>query len=154
MSGRLLGGVCAGLAVNLQVDVTLVRLGFLLLALASGLGVVVYGAMWLLLPDALDDRPASRRLRERTRTYFSDFPDRLRRSGDALRAGWVRAEQHPWPRPMTRRWIGLGLVIGGAAIFLASIGLFAWLDVTRAIGLAAIVFGGAVLLSVSPGRRA
>jgi len=44
---RVVAGVCAGIAEELGVDPTLVRLVFALLALAGGAGVVLYGAAWL-----------------------------------------------------------------------------------------------------------
>jgi signal transduction histidine kinase len=44
--GRALAGVCAGIAQTLDVDVTLVRLVFALLALAGGAGIVLYLALW------------------------------------------------------------------------------------------------------------
>jgi signal transduction histidine kinase len=44
--GRVLAGVCAGIAQALHVDVTLVRVVFALLALAGGAGIVLYLAIW------------------------------------------------------------------------------------------------------------
>lgn len=48
--GRLVAGVCRGLAVHLGVDVLLVRAAFVLLTVASGLGVAAYAAFWILVP--------------------------------------------------------------------------------------------------------
>jgi signal transduction histidine kinase len=44
--GRVIAGVCAGIAQALDVDVTLVRLVFALLALAGGAGILLYLALW------------------------------------------------------------------------------------------------------------
>jgi signal transduction histidine kinase len=44
--GRVLAGVCAGIAQTLDVDATLVRLVFALLALAGGAGILLYLALW------------------------------------------------------------------------------------------------------------
>jgi phage shock protein PspC (stress-responsive transcriptional regulator) len=44
------GGVAAGLAEYLDVDPVLVRLGFVLLALVHGLGILFYLACWVLMP--------------------------------------------------------------------------------------------------------
>ncbi len=44
--GRVLAGVCAGIAQTLGVDATLVRLVFALLALAGGAGIALYLALW------------------------------------------------------------------------------------------------------------
>jgi signal transduction histidine kinase len=44
---RVVAGVCAGIAETIDVDPTVVRLVFTLLALAGGAGVVLYVAIWL-----------------------------------------------------------------------------------------------------------
>lgn len=44
--GRLLAGVCRGLADHLRVDVLVVRLVFVVLAFASGAGIAMYAAFW------------------------------------------------------------------------------------------------------------
>jgi phage shock protein C len=49
--GRLLGGVCAGLGQYMGIDPLLVRLMFVVLGFVNGLGVVIYLAMWIIIPD-------------------------------------------------------------------------------------------------------
>ncbi len=48
--GRLIAGVCRGLAGHLGVEVFVVRAAFVLLTLASGLGMAAYVAFWVLVP--------------------------------------------------------------------------------------------------------
>lgn len=48
--GALLGGVCTGLARHLGWPVMVFRIGFVALAMFQFLGVLVYGALWLLMP--------------------------------------------------------------------------------------------------------
>lgn len=48
--GRMLGGVCAGLSELWNLDVKLVRVFFILAGMVSGLGVVLYMALWLTTP--------------------------------------------------------------------------------------------------------
>jgi phage shock protein PspC (stress-responsive transcriptional regulator) len=50
-SGRMLGGVAAGVARSLGVDPIIVRIAFVVLTLAGGAGVPAYLAGWLLIPD-------------------------------------------------------------------------------------------------------
>ena len=50
--GRVVAGVCAGLAARGRTDPTLVRLAFVVASFAAGAGIVAYGALWLLAPDA------------------------------------------------------------------------------------------------------
>jgi phage shock protein PspC (stress-responsive transcriptional regulator) len=47
----MVAGVAAGLADYFGVDATLVRIGFIVLALLGGLAVPLYLAGWLLIPD-------------------------------------------------------------------------------------------------------
>lgn len=55
----MIAGVAAGLAAHLGVNVRLVRLGFVLLSLVSGLGLLAYGALWVMLPAGQNaDEPA------------------------------------------------------------------------------------------------
>ncbi|HEU4548031.1 MAG TPA: PspC domain-containing protein, partial [Microlunatus sp.] len=49
--GRVLGGVAAGLADHLGVDVMLVRLAFVLTALLGGFGAAMYAGLWMILPS-------------------------------------------------------------------------------------------------------
>jgi len=48
---RMLGGVCGGLAEYFNVDTTLIRVLFLVLAVFGGSGLVIYVVMWLIVPD-------------------------------------------------------------------------------------------------------
>jgi phage shock protein PspC (stress-responsive transcriptional regulator) len=48
---RMLAGVAGGIAQYLDADVTLVRLIIAVLALFNGLGLALYLAAWLLLPE-------------------------------------------------------------------------------------------------------
>jgi phage shock protein C len=50
-SNRIVAGVCGGLARYLNIDVTLVRLFFILLALAGGSGVLLYIIMSIVMPS-------------------------------------------------------------------------------------------------------
>ena len=48
---RMLAGVCGGLAEYFNVDATLIRALFLLLAVFGGSGLVIYLVMWIIVPD-------------------------------------------------------------------------------------------------------
>jgi phage shock protein C len=52
---RMLGGVAAGIADYLDVDVTIVRIVFAVLTFIGGAGVPVYLAGWLLIPEEGSD---------------------------------------------------------------------------------------------------
>jgi len=54
VQGRYLGGVCAGLAEHLGLNVRHVRLAFALACLAGGAGVAAYLFLWAFTPQSLD----------------------------------------------------------------------------------------------------
>jgi phage shock protein C len=63
--GRL-AGVCAGIAAYLEVDVTIVRLAWVILSIFPGAligGVVAYAGAWLIMPEGAATATASGRSR-------------------------------------------------------------------------------------------
>jgi phage shock protein PspC (stress-responsive transcriptional regulator) len=55
-TNQQLAGVCAGLAEYFNLDVTLVRLVFVLLTLAGGPGLIAYIVMWSVAPTESEVR--------------------------------------------------------------------------------------------------
>jgi signal transduction histidine kinase len=56
--GRLLGGVAVGTAHHLRLDPLVVRIGFVVLAVAGGMGAIAYALLWLTMPLADPDAEA------------------------------------------------------------------------------------------------
>jgi len=51
-NNKMIEGVCGGIAEYFNIDPTLVRLAFVLLALAGGPGVILYIILWIIMPKA------------------------------------------------------------------------------------------------------
>ena len=47
---KLIAGVCGGLAAYLDIDSVLVRLAFVILLFASGIGLPIYFILWIVMP--------------------------------------------------------------------------------------------------------
>jgi phage shock protein PspC (stress-responsive transcriptional regulator) len=154
IEGRLVAGVCAALAARFQVDVMLLRLAMLLLGLASGVGLLLYLVGWLVMPQDGDDVPSWRGLGQHLRTNIRGMDQDLRRTAHALSSIWHdRGRSNRWPRPLSRKWVALGLVFMGSVILLQSLGLFAWLGPARSLGLAIIAIGASALVTSMPNWR-
>ena len=165
--GRLLGGVCAGLEPVLGVPVGLVRFGFLLAALAGGVGIAAYVAGVVLLPE-VEGPPAPTRRRDpielaaiglilgggfllcrASGLWVSDvvaFPGVAAAAGVAL--VWGRAPERTAilagrGGPL-RIAIGVTLVVGGGIAFLAATGDVGALG--RSLALGAVIVVGLLLL--------
>jgi phage shock protein C len=50
-SDRKLAGVCGGLASFFNLDPTLIRVLFVVLAVLGGSGILIYLAMWIMVPN-------------------------------------------------------------------------------------------------------
>jgi phage shock protein C len=79
---RMIGGVAGGFAAYLGVDPLFVRLALVFLGLLNGLGVVLYLAMWLLIPVegslTVDSREQVRENASEMRSTAEELAQRLR----------------------------------------------------------------------------
>lgn len=68
---KKLAGVCGGVARHWNVDPILVRVGWVLLALSGGVGIVLYAAAWLLVPT---DGAATATIDDLTKGQTASWP--------------------------------------------------------------------------------
>src|SRR5688572_7714303 len=54
---RVVAGVCGGVGRYLGVDPVLLRIAFIILALANGLGVIAYVIAWVAIPEEQPGQP-------------------------------------------------------------------------------------------------
>lgn len=129
----VIAGVSAGLAAHLGVNVRLVRMGFVLLALVSGLGLFAYGALWVLLPsgeaaeEAAGLEAASRRgMRPAARSATSRPDNGMLISGGLLVVGLLWLFVSGGVVPGALFW---PMIIGGVGIIVI------WLQVDERVTL-------------------
>jgi phage shock protein C len=116
---RLLGGVCGGLAEYFGFDPTLVRIAFVLLAIAYGTGILLYITLWIIMP---------RHQAEGTGVVGDNLDDIRKRlvelEGEVKSAvTGVKAEE--WKRS-SGFWLGLVLVALGILFLFSTLGLLRW----------------------------
>lgn len=72
--GRIIGGVCAGVAQRYQLDPWAVRLIFAMLLFIPGSQLILYPIAWILMPDArfVNSSPAADPRSEATSSYPQD----------------------------------------------------------------------------------
>src|SRR5207245_6783851 len=139
-TNRVIAGVCAGFAEYLAVDVTLVRVLFVLAAIFSGgLFVIAYIAMVFLMP--LPGRPASGFAASAGATA-SEVTESLRRTADDITHSFrdtastssttstsapsevVDPAAHERETDRRRMAVGYLLILVGAIFFLSNAGVF------------------------------
>jgi phage shock protein C len=124
---RLFVGVCGGIGAYLGVDSVFVRLGFILLALASGVGVLLYFVLLFVMPNESNfDAPTAEIIK-----------DNIDQFGNDVGSGVKRVRQHPQGPT-----IAAGLIILlGIYLLMDSFNLLSWLNSTVVVALAFIAFG-------------
>jgi phage shock protein C len=72
-NGRVLAGVCAGLANWIGLDVTLVRIIFLFLGFMTGSGLLIYIILWVVMPSSNESSTAQTDWSSRAGQMRDDF---------------------------------------------------------------------------------
>jgi phage shock protein PspC (stress-responsive transcriptional regulator) len=106
--GAMVAGVCNGLATYFQLDVTLVRIGFVVLALLTkGVGILIYVVMMFVVPEA--NTPEERAAAGGVPFNAKEVVDRVKRQYEQGSRHWNRA----WRRKQ-RQWRRAGLSAAAA----------------------------------------
>ena len=117
---RILGGVCGGLAEYFGFDPTLVRLVFVLLALAGGTGILVYIILWIIMP---------RRPQVEAGAVVGDNLEDIKKRLVELEAGVkaaVTGEKAEEWKQSAGFWLGVFLVALGLMFLLSSLDIVHW----------------------------
>lgn len=139
-SDRMLGGVCGGLGDYLSLDTTLVRLFFALLFFGSGIGLLAYLALWIIMPSQ-STAQAGTTFEKNLRDSGEHFSERVQTVGEEF-GNAVRN-----PNPQAGVIIGIALIALGGILFVENLGVY-WLrwvsfDVLWPVLL---IIGGIVIL--------
>jgi phage shock protein C len=143
----MIAGVCGGLAHYLNIDSTLVRLFFVLLAfVGNGIGALIYFLLWMIVP--MEGQRNETTLQENVQSGSQEIANQTRAMGDDLR----RMVRDPNPQ--------IGLIVGGSLILvgffylLDNLGLpwLRWFDFDVLWPILLIIGGLALLLRQSRGE--
>ncbi len=135
-TNRMIGGVAGGLGEYLNIDPTIIRIGFILLTLLNGIGIVIYLVMWLLIPTKSQ---ASQEPNNRMKSNLEEIKDRARTVTHSLGLNKSSAEN-------SRFWWAILIISVGFFFLFKNFGLFDTLDVSRFWPIILIGFGLIFLL--------
>lgn len=111
---RVIGGVAGGIAHYFGIDPVLVRLGFVLLTIASGSGILIYLIAWLIIPE--EEEGAER---ERAGPAMDAATARLVLGGALIAIGGVLLASRFIPY-FSRVFWPLVLIVAGAAVIMGA----------------------------------
>ena len=113
-SDRMISGVCGGIAAYLGVDPVFVRLAFLVLLFASGIGLLIYLILMVIMPsEANMDQPSSKVLQDNIEQYGTEFNSNVK-----------RVRQHPQGKIIAS---GM-LIVLGVYLLMQNLGWLGWLS--------------------------
>lgn len=130
-NNKVVAGVAAGMAHYFEVDPVLVRLIFVALAFANGLGVLAYLILWLVVPSEAQLELSGE---EAMRANLDSMRERARGLGDRLRGA-----------PQGTVLVGILLVLVGGLFLLDSI--LPWVHMGMLWPLALIAIGAFLLFT-------
>ncbi len=144
VADRKFGGVCAGLGQYFAIDPTWIRLGFILLALTDGIGVLLYFLLWILVPaEGREEADPSETIQQGAQ----EMAQQARHLTEGLRKFSGRTGD-------ATRFIGVGRIIPGVFLTLRSLELLwlQWFSFGTLWPLILIALGVVMIFPFSTGR--
>jgi phage shock protein PspC (stress-responsive transcriptional regulator) len=135
---KIIAGVCGGLAAYLDIDAVLVRLAFVILLFATGIGLPIYVILWIVMPT--DGSSSSYDAENGTVTEV--IQKNIGEMGESVYSSVSRIG-----RPGT---VGILLVLLGAYFLLSQLGWLNW--ISGALFWPLVIIGFGVYLLVKRGR--
>lgn len=132
-TNRVIAGVAGGLGEYFDIDPTLIRVIFILITIFGGSGIIIYLALWLIVPykssrlseGGLEDNV--RQIREQARRVSSEIR--------------ISSRRHD-----SRVWWGILIMVTGVLFLFNNFGFFTIFSIVKIWPFILIVFGLAVLL--------
>jgi len=137
VSDRMIGGVCGGLGVFLNIDPIFIRLLFVLLLFGADFGIFLYLLLWVLIPE------------EGKSFGFEgeSFGTKISSMGADIQGAVTQ------PHPQSGLILGIGLIVVGGLMFVDRLGFY-WLDWFdfNLLWPVLLIIGGIILLFRKQGK--
>jgi len=137
VSDRMIGGVCGGLGVFLNIDPIFIRLLFVLLLFGADFGIFLYLLLWVLIPE------------EGKSFGFEgeSFGTKISSMGADIQGAVTQ------PHPQSGLILGIGLIVVGGLMFIDRLGFY-WLDWFdfNLLWPVLLIIGGIILLFRKQGK--
>lgn len=114
---KMIAGVCGGLGEYFDVDPVIIRLVFIILAFASGIGIIAYIFLWIALPKGPLETPKGK-VEEKVQTVVEEATEVIEDVGEKIK------RKMDEERRKGSFWFGIILIIIGLFFLLSNYGLF------------------------------
>lgn len=148
---RMIFGVCGGLGKYFALDSTIIRIIFVMLVFAGGIGILAYIVMAIIVPLEQSQKTAPQDIIEEN---VQDIRQTATKMGTEIRdafSGGEDASKENVQVTRRRNALAIILIIVGVLVLLSSLGIWHWFNWGVIVALILIAIG--VLLIVSLSRR-
>ncbi|MFC1933042.1 PspC domain-containing protein [Chloroflexota bacterium] len=146
-SDRMIWGVCGGLAQYFDIDPTIIRIIAVLLACASGAGILAYIILAIVVPLESSQVSEAKEVIKENVEEIKETASQLR---DEIRSTFVReegtSEVTAKARHRSRNVLGIILIVIGILFLMASFNLLGWLRWSYLWPLVLIAIGLLIIL--------
>jgi phage shock protein PspC (stress-responsive transcriptional regulator) len=111
----MIAGVCGGLGEYFDIDPVIIRLIFIILAFANGIGIIAYIFFWIALPKGPIEVPHKE---DKIQSVIEEASETIEEVGEKIK-GKIGDE-----RKKRSFWFGILLIAIGVFLLLANYGLF------------------------------
>lgn len=120
---RVIDGVCGGLAEYFGIDSLLVRLVFVALFFISGIGIILYIVLMIIMPKAqsIEQSP-----KETIQENVREMGERVKEAGKGLGSALTTNEEEKHSH--SSGWLGILLILIGIIFLLKNLNLIRWLN--------------------------
>ncbi|MBI2021547.1 PspC domain-containing protein [Candidatus Daviesbacteria bacterium] len=137
---RILGGVCGGLGEYFNLDPTLLRIIFVLLALFGGSGILLYLVLWLIVPTQSSSRILTE---ESIKENVEDIKNRAEKFAHDIRVSREKRGNE------NRMWFGFLIFLAGVLFLLSNYGIYDIGELRRLWPLLIILLGLFIIIRKS-----
>jgi len=136
---RMVSGVCGGLAAYLGIEAVWVRLFFVLISLANGVGLLVYLILWIIMPEAgREGATPSQTIESNVQEVTNTAQQFAQNIGQAVQSG---------PNRRAGIIVGAALIVLGVVFLLDTLHVLAWFRFDQLWPLILILGGLALLVN-------
>lgn len=135
-TSRIIAGVAGGLGEYFNVDPTIIRVLFVLMAVFGGSGLIIYFVLWLILPSRAS---LSKDPQDTIRSNIEDMKEQTQSFAHNL-------GKPSLTRDNSRYWWAIIIIVIGFLFLMRNYGLLGGFEFHKLWPLALIVFGLAIIL--------
>ena len=135
-SDQIVAGVAGGIGKFFNIDSTVIRLIFVLLAVFGGGGVILYIILWLIMPS---ESSMSMSTEEAFEENKRDIKVKAQKAAENIRYESREKESN-------RSWLAIILVLLGIYFLLNNLGFFRFIDLSKFWPLILIFIGIAIMM--------